>query len=219
MWNVYLEQRQFPYKVWSCHRETRKAVVAASLSDLRIKGGERLGYSNPSELKVVLESDGTEVEDENYFKTVDRDTIFILLRPDEQWFPPSMETLRAAITAIPRIVCDVINSLELVDKQPSWKIMDNKGRITVVLHWDQRDIRRPPGRQPSSKQGPMWRVEVMSQDIQTADQTTANIKDISIQKEAYGKLSFEGVETRFPSCMLPKKIIEKDEELSERGIL
>lgn len=41
-----------------------------------------------------------------------------------------------AITAIPRIVCETINALELQNEVPSWKIMDNKGRVTVVLHWD-----------------------------------------------------------------------------------
>lgn len=44
----------------------------------------------------------------------------------------------AAISAIPRIVCETIHALELHDETPSWKIMDNKGRVTVVLHWDQR---------------------------------------------------------------------------------
>lgn len=44
----------------------------------------------------------------------------------------------AAISAIPKIVCETIHALELHDETPSWKIMDNKGRVTVVLHWDQR---------------------------------------------------------------------------------
>lgn len=46
--------------------------------------------------------------------------------------------LFAAISAIPKIVCETIHALELQDETPSWKIMDNKGRVTVVLHWDQR---------------------------------------------------------------------------------
>lgn len=45
---------------------------------------------------------------------------------------------QAAISAIPKIVCETIHALELHDETPSWKIMDNKGRVTVVLHWDQR---------------------------------------------------------------------------------
>lgn len=46
-----------------------------------------------------------------------------------------------AISAIPKIVCETIHALELHDETPSWKIMDNKGRVTVVLHWDQRPTR------------------------------------------------------------------------------
>ncbi|XP_013787257.1 uncharacterized protein LOC106471214 [Limulus polyphemus] len=206
-----MELRQLPYKVWSCNRETRKAVVATSLSDLKAKGGEKLGYNNSSKLRVVLESDGTEVEDENYFKTVDKDTVFILLRPGERWFPPSMETLRAAITAIPQIVCEAINSLELVDKQPSWKIMDNKGHITVVLHWDQQDIPKPPGQQPSSEQDPTWRVELVTQET---DQTTASTKDLSPRREAHAKLFVKGLGPRPPRHMLPKQNAEKQNEVS-----
>lgn len=203
-----MELRQLPYKVWSCNRETRKAVVAHSLSDLRTKGGEKLGYSTPSNLRVVLENDGTEVEDENYFKTVDKDTVFILLRPGERWFPPSMETLRAAITAIPQIVCEAINSLELVDKQPSWKIMDNKGHITVVLRWDQQDFPKSPVQQPSSRPDPMWRVELMTQEL---DQTTANTKDLSPRREGPAKLFVKGLEPRPPRHMLPKQDAETED--------
>lgn len=42
----------------------------------------------------------------------------------------------AVMEAIPNIVCDTLYSLGLHDQTPSWKIMDNKGRITVVLHWE-----------------------------------------------------------------------------------
>ena len=42
--------------------------------------------------------------------------------------------------AIPSIVCDTLYSLGLHDQTPSWKIMDNKGRITVVLHWEPEEV-------------------------------------------------------------------------------
>ncbi|XP_069184751.1 uncharacterized protein [Procambarus clarkii] len=42
----------------------------------------------------------------------------------------------AAITAIPKIVCETIYSLGLHDEAPVWKIMDQYGKITVVLSWD-----------------------------------------------------------------------------------
>ena len=41
---------------------------------------------------------------------------------------------------IPSIVCDTLYSLGLHDKIPSWKVMDNKGRVTVVLHWDPEEV-------------------------------------------------------------------------------
>ena len=44
--------------------------------------------------------------------------------------------LSAVMEAIPTIVCDTLYAMGLHDQTPSWKIMDNKGRITVVLHWE-----------------------------------------------------------------------------------
>ena len=46
----------------------------------------------------------------------------------------------AVMEAIPTIVCDTLYTLGLHDQIPSWKIMDNKGRITVVLHWEPEDV-------------------------------------------------------------------------------
>lgn len=91
-----------PHKVWSCDRQTRKSVVASSLDELRTKGAAKLGYNNPFDLKVVLETDGTEVEDENYFQRAERDTIFLMLQPNEKWLPPGVEALRAG--------CDVVDA-------------------------------------------------------------------------------------------------------------
>ena len=59
----------------------------------------------------------------------------------------------AAISAIPKIVCETIHALELHDETPSWKIMDNKGRVTVVLHWDQRSSSTTQMQQPKVSEG------------------------------------------------------------------
>ncbi|GFY71349.1 uncharacterized protein TNIN_459231 [Trichonephila inaurata madagascariensis] len=196
------ESRQRPYKVWSCDRQTRKAVMASNLRELRERGASRLGLPG-ADVKIVLESDGTEVEDDIYFQTIDKDTIFLILCPGERWLPPGVEALRAAITAIPRIVCEAINSMELIDKQPSWKIMDNKGRVTVVLHWDQRDIRRSAdSRDRSGDREAVWRVEVMSQEVQTAD--TATSTDGTVISIPRTKLTLEGLGPRPSSRMLPQ---------------
>ena len=86
---------QRPYKIWSCNREIRKSVVAKSLLEFKVRSAEKLGYDNVSELKVVLESDGTEVEDDTYFQTAEKDTIFLLLKSGERWLPPGVEALKA----------------------------------------------------------------------------------------------------------------------------
>ena len=91
--NKSINQR--PYKVWSCNREIRKSIVASSLFEIKIRGAEKLGYDDVSELRLVLESDGTEVEDDSYFQTAEKDTIFLLLKPDEHWLPRSVEALRS----------------------------------------------------------------------------------------------------------------------------
>ncbi|KAK0075120.1 hypothetical protein PV326_011866 [Microctonus aethiopoides] len=154
---------------------------------IKILGKEKLGVPQNESVSLVLESDGTQVEDGEYFKTLSNNTILLLLRHGERWCPTGVDIIRAgtattttpslssslssmmiksnkkqyeneeielhytenkstlkkylsstAISAIPKIVCETIHALELHDETPSWKIMDNKGRVTVVLHWDQR---------------------------------------------------------------------------------
>ncbi|KOC67740.1 hypothetical protein WH47_11141 [Habropoda laboriosa] len=155
----------------------------SSLEEAASSGKEKLGVPQNENVSLVLESDGTQVEDGEYFKTLANNTILLLLRHGERWFPTGVDIIRAekkktrgifhkdneqqntrsgvifiennrerriereiigqkhskpAISAIPKIVCETIHALELHDETPSWKIMDNKGRVTVVLHWDQR---------------------------------------------------------------------------------
>lgn len=43
----------------------------------------------PSEaaVRILLEEDGTEIEDEDYFQTLDENTIFMVLTDKEKWTP------------------------------------------------------------------------------------------------------------------------------------
>ena len=52
----------------------------------------------------------------------------------------------SVVSTIPKIVCETLAALGLQEEIPSWKIMDNKGKITVVLHWEKE---HPPGQPPS----------------------------------------------------------------------
>ncbi|KAG7212681.1 hypothetical protein KM043_012960 [Ampulex compressa] len=127
-----------PFKIWDSWRNVRKGLVVSNFEELIHRGKEKLGVPQNENVSLVLESDGTQVEDGEYFKTLDNNTILLLLRHGERWCPTGVDIIRAAISAIPKIVCETIHALELHDETPSWKIMDNKGRVTVVLHWDQR---------------------------------------------------------------------------------
>lgn len=74
----------------------------------------------------------------------------------------------SAISAIPKIVCETIHALELHDETPSWKIMDNKGRVTVVLHWDQRSSTSSQAQQQQK-----------GQDVQTSKYSPTKKTDLS----------------------------------------
>ncbi|XP_044733072.1 uncharacterized protein LOC123295708 isoform X2 [Chrysoperla carnea] len=130
-----------PFKIWDSWRNVRKGLVVNSFEELLLRGKEKLGVPVGEPVRLVLDSDGTQVEDGEYFRTLPNNTVLLLLRPGERWFPTGVDVIRAAISAIPKIVCETIHALELHDETPSWKIMDNKGRVTVVLHWDQRQGR------------------------------------------------------------------------------
>ena len=78
-----------PYKVTDRLRQIRKGIVAKSLIDLRQKAMEKFGYAEDQEVYLVLEEDGTELddEDEEYFQTLpDNTRLMLLLRP-ELWSP------------------------------------------------------------------------------------------------------------------------------------
>ena len=46
-------------------------------------------------MKIVLENDGTEVDDKEYFGALERNTCFVALKVDEDWMPSahSKETM------------------------------------------------------------------------------------------------------------------------------
>jgi hypothetical protein len=78
--------------------------------------------------------------------------------------------------------------LELQDETPSWKIMDNKGRVTVVLHWDQRQGGGGGGGQQSSGGG-----NVILNGPTASDKFSPSKKGLSAQN------SIDKVQQRYPS--------------------
>lgn len=71
------------------------------LTHLLHTGREKLDLGEVR-IKVVLEADGTQVEDPEYFCTLPENTVFLLLRQGEHWYPAGVEVLRQGSYALPR---------------------------------------------------------------------------------------------------------------------
>ena len=68
-----------PYKVLDRTRSIKKGVMAANLEELVGRGKEKLGYTANTEVYAVLEEDGTEVDEDDYFQTLPNNTTLMLL--------------------------------------------------------------------------------------------------------------------------------------------
>jgi hypothetical protein len=58
-------------------------VVAANLRELQKKSSEKFG--KPELPRIHLDSDGTEIDDEDYFQTLEPNTELIAVFGGEQW--------------------------------------------------------------------------------------------------------------------------------------
>lgn len=76
-----------PFKITDVARENRKGVVATSLEDLTSKVAEKLGITG--DITVVLEVDGTEIDDEEYFATLEPHTNLMILQGHQKWQLPA----------------------------------------------------------------------------------------------------------------------------------
>lgn len=76
-----------PCKVCNSSRLQSYGLVVSSLTQLKIKGCESLGFDPGTPISVVLEDDGTIVEDDAYFLCLPSNTKFMLLHGKEMWTP------------------------------------------------------------------------------------------------------------------------------------
>ncbi|KAJ4934519.1 hypothetical protein JOQ06_007312 [Pogonophryne albipinna] len=76
-----------PCRVCNFTRQKSYGLVVPSLDELKTKGSESLGFSPAGPVSVVLEDDGTIVEDQAYFLCLPLNTKFMLLHERETWSP------------------------------------------------------------------------------------------------------------------------------------
>ncbi|XP_055703149.1 DNA fragmentation factor subunit alpha [Phlebotomus papatasi] len=78
-----------PYKVKDVTRNIKKAVVAATLEEVKTKSAEKFGRSTEVLPTIHLDSDGTEIDDEEYFQTLEANAELIAVFSGEQWMDPT----------------------------------------------------------------------------------------------------------------------------------
>lgn len=72
------------------NRQIKKAVVAADLDELQRKSSEKFGKTEMPQ--IHLDSDGTEIDDEDYFQTLEPNTDLIAVFSGERWIDVSLST-------------------------------------------------------------------------------------------------------------------------------
>ncbi|TDG51106.1 hypothetical protein AWZ03_002469 [Drosophila navojoa] len=77
-----------PFKVKDVTRNIKKAVCAASLEEIRTKVAEKFDKCE-QQPTIHLDSDGTEIDDEEYFRTLDENTELVAVFPGEHWIDPT----------------------------------------------------------------------------------------------------------------------------------
>ncbi|KAL6265280.1 DNA fragmentation factor subunit alpha-like [Pogonomyrmex barbatus] len=96
-----------PYKIVDHTRERRKGITASSLKELTSIARNRLALPVDADLTIVLEQDGTEVDDEEYFATLERNTSLMVLHGDQKWIAAG-----SSKTASRYIVVDDVDNIE-----------------------------------------------------------------------------------------------------------
>lgn len=81
------ESQGEPYKVVDHTREKRFGIVATDLNNFISRACIKLNIPTGTPVKVALEQDGTEVEDEDYFSTLEKNTALMILVGDQKWLP------------------------------------------------------------------------------------------------------------------------------------
>ncbi|XP_042300388.1 cell death activator CIDE-3-like [Sceloporus undulatus] len=94
-----------PFRVTNCDRTLRKGIVAESLEDLQEK--VRGAFLLVGNVQLALDEDGTIVETEAFFRTLDDGTVFVVLAAGQAWRPVKVDGYQILASRKPRRRIDV----------------------------------------------------------------------------------------------------------------
>ena len=72
-----------PFKICNSERKNKKGIVCSDLEDLKRMSCEHLSLTNGC--RAFLESDGTEIADDEYFQCLSVQTLFVVTSVEGQW--------------------------------------------------------------------------------------------------------------------------------------
>jgi DNA fragmentation factor alpha subunit len=64
------------------------ACMLNVIASMLLLARDKMDLPEDIPVKVVLEQDGTEVDDDEYFSTMERNTTLMILINDQRWLPP-----------------------------------------------------------------------------------------------------------------------------------
>lgn len=76
-----------PFKLVDASREIKLGLTASSLIDLISRAKVKFHIELDQYIRIVLENDGTEIDDNDYFNTLEPDTTLMILVEEEKWTP------------------------------------------------------------------------------------------------------------------------------------
>ncbi|XP_037540175.1 DNA fragmentation factor subunit alpha [Nematolebias whitei] len=128
-------------KVCNFTRQTSYGVVAPSLDELKRKGCEFLGFSPSDTVMVVLENDGTIVEDQTYFLCLPPNTKFMLLHNKETWAPSRRMDGGTAWMARDSVIMDADTVDASSTAAPWWNLaLQLKQDLTSIILMSEADL-------------------------------------------------------------------------------
>uniref|UniRef100_A0A2D4HJ98 CIDE-N domain-containing protein n=1 Tax=Micrurus lemniscatus lemniscatus TaxID=129467 RepID=A0A2D4HJ98_MICLE len=97
--------RPRPYRVNNCERTLRKGIVAETLNDLLEKVRTALDVVGP--LSLVLDEDGTSIDSEEFFQTLEEGTVLLALTEGQVWRPAKKAGYQLSLSHKPQRRIDV----------------------------------------------------------------------------------------------------------------
>ncbi|XP_062889459.1 DNA fragmentation factor subunit alpha [Mobula hypostoma] len=118
-------QKDFPCKICDANRKETFGVIVSSLKNLVAKGKQKFGLDqhDPRPCTVVLEEDGTIVDEEDYFEHLPTNTKFMILGPYEKWIPQNAEIKPVLDTRTHCGIGDSVDCVDYADGSSNWKVL------------------------------------------------------------------------------------------------